>query len=109
MRRRRSRLLAGWGLESVAASSAEALLEALSGAARRPDTLVVDLHLAHGASGLDAITRVREALAAALPALVITADRSAEAQSQVLAAGHVLLHKPVEPARLRAALAHLVA
>jgi signal transduction histidine kinase len=101
-------LLSAWGADVLPATSTGALLGALATAPRRPDALITDLHLGAGASGLDAIVQVRAALAEPVPAIVVSADRSAEAEARVRATGHLLLRKPVEPARLRAALAHLL-
>jgi CheY-like chemotaxis protein len=101
-------LLGTWGFRALGAASAPELIGQLAGSAATPDVLVVDLRLQHGASGLDAIAEVSAALGAPLPALVISADTSAEARAQVRASGHLLLAKPVEPVRLRAALAHLL-
>ncbi len=98
-------LLSAWGIDVVPANSIEALVIALASAPREPDALIADLHLAGGASGLDAIARLRADLDRPLPAIVISADGSAEAEARVRAMGHLLLRKPVEPARLRAALA----
>ena len=79
--------------------SRELLAEMLS-------SMEVTVHTAP--SGLEAIASVCAALGGPLPALVISADTSAEARAEVQASGHLLLAKPVEPVRLRAALAHLL-
>ena len=101
-------LLRTWGFRALGAASGRELLGEVAGPGARPDALVVDLHLRDGASGLDAIGSVCAALGRALPALVISADTSAEARARVQASGYLLLAKPVEPVRLRAALAHLL-
>jgi signal transduction histidine kinase/CheY-like chemotaxis protein len=101
-------LLRTWGFRVLGAASARELIDQAEGSAATPDVLVVDLRLQHGASGLDAIASVSAALGGPFPALVISADTSAEARAQVQASGHLLLAKPVEPVRLRAALAHLL-
>jgi signal transduction histidine kinase/CheY-like chemotaxis protein len=99
-------LLRGWGVDVVSATAPEPWLAAVS--AHAPDVLLVDLRLAAGASGLDAVARARAALGAPVPALVLSGDRSAAAEAEVRAAGLLLLAKPVEPVRLRAALAHVL-
>jgi signal transduction histidine kinase len=101
-------LLRTWGFRALGAASGRELIDEVAGSAERPDALVVDLRLRGGASGLEEIASVRAALGTALPALVISADTSAEARAEVRASGHLLLAKPVEPVRLRAALAHLL-
>ena len=101
-------LLGAWGFRAVGAESGHELLGRIAGAGARPDALVVDFHLRDEASGLDAIASVSAALGGALPALVISADTSPELRARVQASGYLLLAKPVEPVRLRAALAHLL-
>ena len=68
-----------------------------------PDVILADYHLDRG-TGLDAIGAVRAHLGRDLPALVITADFSAELQHQARERGYGLLRKPVKVAALRSAL-----
>jgi two-component system, sensor histidine kinase len=75
----------------------------------RPDIIVADYHLDRGTCGLTAVDRLRAATAdPALPAIVVTADHSAETADQVRAGACELLLKPVKPAELRALMLHLV-
>lgn len=70
-----------------------------------PDLVVSDHHLADGRTGLDAMESLTAARGFAVPAVVVTAERDAEALAPVRARGLALLHKPVRAAQLRAALA----
>jgi len=101
-------LLAGWKCRVVAGASADEALVLLSQASLRPDVMLVDYHLDHG-TGLDAIKIVRAHLGSDIPALVITADTSAELHRQVREMGYGLLKKPVKVAALRAALTQVSA
>jgi signal transduction histidine kinase/CheY-like chemotaxis protein len=101
-------LLGTWGFRALGAASGRELLSEVAGPGQKPDALIVDLHLRDGASGLDAIASVCAALGGALPALVISADTSPDVRARVQASGYLLLAKPVEPIRLRAALSHLL-
>lgn len=101
-------LLASWGCEVTAAATADALLDALSGAA--PDILISDLRLGGTLDGLALIAAVRALPGlGALPALVISGDTAPESLARVQAADVQLLHKPVRPARLRALMHRLLA
>ncbi len=101
-------LLASWGCEVTAAATADALLDALSGAA--PDILISDLRLGGTLDGLALIAAVRALPGlGALPAVVISGDTAPESLARVQAAGVQLLHKPVRPARLRALMHRLLA
>lgn len=94
-------LLGNWGCEVRTAETPEAAL-----AGERPDVILADLHLGEGRSGLDAIRQMR-ARWGSVPGILVTADRSDQAAAEAARLGCPLLHKPIQPARLRAALAHL--
>ena len=90
-------LLSGWGHEVTAAESLHGALR--EGAA--PDLIICDYHLGDG-TGLAVIAALRERYGSAVPAILVTADTSAEVAAEAAAGGLVLLQKPVSNARLRA-------
>jgi signal transduction histidine kinase/CheY-like chemotaxis protein len=100
-------LLEGWGYGVLTAASAEAAMTGLLADGRPPDALIADYHL-DGGTGAEAIATLRTRLGAAVPAAVITADRSPEVQRTLAALEIPLVNKPVRPAQLRALLAHLL-
>ena len=65
------------------------------------DLIIADLRLADGASGIDAVARLRDALGLDTPALIVSGDTSSAAQAEVHAAGIHLLLKPVVPTALK--------
>jgi CheY-like chemotaxis protein len=95
-------LLRAWGCRVVSAQSyAEALTRLAKTEAGRPDLIVCDYHLSEGATGVDAIRRLRSAFE--IPALLVSGDAgcpSCEGNSS----GYHLLHKPVNVEAFRAAL-----
>lgn len=96
-------LLEGWGvsvLDAVGAADALALLGDLGIA---PDVILADYHLDGRRTGLDAVAALR-ARYGAVPACLITADRSEEVAARCREMALTLFNKPVEPARLRAFL-----
>jgi Na+/proline symporter/signal transduction histidine kinase len=95
-------LLGGWGctVETLASVGA-------CGAAAQPDVVIADYHLDDG-TGIDAIIAIRNRYGS-IPAILITADRTAEVRAAADRENAVLLHKPVKPAALRAALTRLSA
>jgi len=103
-------LLGGWGCAPRGAPSQEAALDILATqpADARPQVVIADYHLDDGRNGLEAIAAVRAVLGPALPAVVVTANRSPELVRDVQDAGAHLLNKPVRPGRLRSVLAHLL-
>jgi len=80
-------------------------MAALAASGTEPDGLLVDFHL-DGADGIAAIKALRGQLGRAeggdVPAIVITADRSAHIRDEARAIGAHVLNKPLKPASLRA-------
>jgi CheY-like chemotaxis protein len=98
-------LLLGWGYRACVAASAE---EALQRAADcPPDLLLVDYRLPDGVTGADAVEAIRAACGHALPAVVITGDTAPDRLREAVEHGYPLLHKPVQPAKLRSTLRYL--
>ncbi len=93
-------LIGKWGCEVATAAGVS---EALTRLDPPPDLVIADYHLDDG-DGLAAIAAVRAKLSAAIPAVLATADRSAEVRDACAAADVALLNKPVKPAPLRALL-----
>jgi signal transduction histidine kinase len=102
-------LMEQWGCTVVTAASGDQALAALAQQARRPDAVLCDYRLPADETGGDVIRRLRERHGADLPAALITGDTAPERMREAKQIGIPLLHKPVQPARLRALLEHLVA
>ncbi|WP_454915055.1 hybrid sensor histidine kinase/response regulator [Xanthobacter sediminis] len=96
-------LLTGWGCAVIAATDANAAMEAVHEAKTAPDIALVDYHLDSGV-GIDAVTALRWKLGK-LPAVLITADRSQAVREAAHDAEMMILNKPLKPAALRAMLA----
>jgi CheY-like chemotaxis protein len=94
-------LLAGWGCETVAAGNAREAVRLLRASSFAPDLMLVDYHLDEG-DGLTAIAEIRRRLGEDVPAILITADRSADLRERATKAGLRVLNKPLKPAALRA-------
>jgi Na+/proline symporter/signal transduction histidine kinase len=97
-------LLGGWGCRVIAATDVAAATAALRGETARPAGLLVDYHL-DGGDGIAAIAELRNSYGAGLPAILVTADRSAVVRTAAQQQGIQVLHKPIKPAALRALLA----
>jgi CheY-like chemotaxis protein len=100
-------LLRHWGFFVVTAESCDAALARLAEQNKRPDLIISDYHLA-GEFGIEAIERMRHVFGAPVPAFLISGDTSPQRLRDARAKGYYLLHKPVEPMRLRAVLANLL-
>jgi len=99
-------LLASWGTRCVSAASVDEAIARADGDA--PDAMIVDWRLAAGATGEDAVARLRAAFGKAIPALIVSGASAPDDLNRIKATGMPLLHKPVAPAKLRSALAFLL-
>jgi two-component system, sensor histidine kinase len=97
-----SRLLRSYGAATVTAAHDDELLRLLGG--RRPDAVIADGHLGAGRDGFSALNRLEKELGGSLPSLVLTGDDDFDVKRRADAEGRRLLHKPVWPDGLEAAL-----
>ena len=98
-------LLEGWGC-TVATHAGSADIEAHAGSMCPPDIVLADYHL-DGETGLEAIVRLRARLGRDIPAVLVTADRSAGVRQAAALLDVPVVNKPVKPAALRSILARL--
>lgn len=101
------RLLASWEATVVSAHGLEELKRALAGSAEPPHIVLIDYHLDGGVCGLEVAAWLRATYGEKTPAIVNTADHSAEVAEEVRTAGCELIHKPIKPAYVRALMSHL--
>lgn len=101
-------LLRAWGCFVVASDSLSGVLADLEEMEVVPEILISDYRLPGPHTGLDIIACMRERFGADLPALLLSGDTGPETLQEATARQVPLLHKPVRPAKLRAALSHLI-
>jgi CheY-like chemotaxis protein len=94
-------MLRNWGCRVVTAATPKEALADLADE-ERPDLIISDYHLANGQSGIAAIAELHGALAATIPAFLMSGDTAPECLREALESGYHLLHKPVRPMTLRA-------
>ncbi len=102
------RLLGSWSCTTLAGSCLDDAEKAIAELGRSPDIALVDYHLDHSRTGVEAVRALRERFGADFPAVVVTGDCSPEVAADVNAAGCELLRKPTRPAELRALMTHLL-
>jgi len=100
-------LLKKWRCEVVAAESCDEMLGKLISVKRMPDLIVSDYRLKGGENGIEVVARLREEFNAQVPALLITGDTGMEQLREAEESGLHVLHKPLNPSRLRALIANL--
>ncbi|MCQ4321596.1 PAS domain-containing hybrid sensor histidine kinase/response regulator [Stutzerimonas stutzeri] len=99
-------LLGQWGCEVLTATDLEAALAVLGGSP--PEVILADYHLDQGVTGWDVVTALRKHFAQAIPAVMVTADRSDQCRRQLQGFGVPVLNKPVKAGKLRSVLSHLL-
>jgi Na+/proline symporter/signal transduction histidine kinase len=101
-------LLDRWGCPAVllAETQAQAAQQVLMHGA--PDFVLVDYQLNDQSDGLQVMQHLDSILGTTLPAIVITANRSAELEEIVKARGYGMLRKPIRPAALRALMTNMM-
>jgi Na+/proline symporter/signal transduction histidine kinase len=97
-------LLGGWGCRVLKAADLSTALATVAEARLALDGILIDYHLDSG-NGIDAISELRSRFGAALPAILITADRSPVVREEARARDIQVLSKPLKPAALRALMA----
>ncbi|MFL6799068.1 MAG: NahK/ErcS family hybrid sensor histidine kinase/response regulator [Xanthobacteraceae bacterium] len=98
-------LIRSWGCNVVTGESEDSVLAQLAALKRAPDLIISDYRLAGGSTGIDAINRLRRELANPVPAFLMSGDINAEPLREAQSHGYTLMHKPVDPTKLRAVLA----
>ncbi len=101
-------LLVNWRCRVADGAGADETALALESAGGPPDAIVADYRLREHQTGLAAIAALRARFRDDTPAVLISGDTTPEIFREAQAARMLLLHKPVQPARLRAALSHLL-
>lgn len=94
-------LLEGWGYAVVLAQDLPDAMNQLKNTEQLPSCIVADLRLRDNITGIDVIGALRAHFNQHIPALVISGDIAVDRLKQVNDAGLVMLHKPLQPARLR--------
>lgn len=103
------RLLRNWDAEVRSFADLAGVVAALGEGLGRPDVMVIDYHLDHGACGFDVVDYLRRHRGWVTPVILTTADHSADIERQARAHGAELVHKPIKPAQLRSLLAYMLA
>src|SRR5258705_981421 len=100
-------LLGRWGYTVLTTGSDEAALIRLAERQQRPDLIISDYHLASGKTGIRPIEQINAAFGSSIPAILISGDTASEPLREAKDRGYILLHKPVDPMRLRAVMHEL--
>ncbi len=97
-----------WGCTPIIAASGDDAVQQLQKMKQQPDVILADYRLRGGENGADAIRQVCREIGKKIPALIITGDTAPERLREAKASGYTLLHKPLQPAQIRAFVRHAV-
>jgi len=102
-------LLTRWGCRVATALSPNEGEDKLAGITQKLELLIIDYRLPDHVSGIEVARHLQGRLGYPFAVLVITGDTGPERLREADASGYPLLHKPVQPARLRSTLQYLLA
>ncbi len=100
-------LLKQWGCRVVAVDSSGLALEALRKQDLLPDVILSDYRLRAGQSGIEAIQAITREFGA-IPAALITGDTASDSLKEAAISHHELMHKPLNPMRLKSVLCRML-
>lgn len=101
-------LLERWGVDVASTSNGDQAVALIKSNQVKPDLLMLDYRLPNNETGIDVLRRVSEALGEDVAAIIVTADTEPELINQIRGKGLPVLIKPINLARLRSAMHHLL-
>lgn len=101
-------LLTRWGCQVITASCPEEAWDQLAVTEQQLELLIIDYRLPANVSGIDVARNLQNYLSYPFAVLVITGDTWPERLQEAEVSGYPLLHKPVQPAKLRSTLQYLI-
>ena len=93
-------LLGAWGCKTRVATDGRGA--SAQWRAQPPSIVLADYHLSASENGLDVLATLNQGRARRVPAIIISADDSAQIRAKVRTAGYKFMAKPINPGRLRA-------
>jgi len=101
-------LLRKWKCDVLTAGSGAEMMGKLVAVQRLPDLIVSDYRLRDNENGIQVVEALRSEFNVDIPALLVTGDTGPDRLRDAEASGLPILHKPLNPARLRTLIANLL-
>ncbi|NOT12489.1 MAG: response regulator [Methylococcaceae bacterium] len=101
-------LLTRWGCHVITAGSSIEAEEKLAIIEQPLDLLLVDYRLPDNVSGIEVARQLQIRLGYPVAVLILTGDTGPDRLREADASGYPLLHKPVQPAKLRSSMQYLL-
>src|SRR5262249_61823588 len=97
-----------WKCDVLTAGSAAEMKNKLVEVQRLPDLIISDFRLRGAEHGIQVVEMLRSEFNIDIPALLVTGDTAPDRLRDAEASGLPILHKPLNPARLRTLIANLL-
>ena len=102
-------LLESWGCKVKTARNKDEVMNLIKeNPYDNPDIILADNRLPGDASGIDISYLIQEKLQAAIPCVIMTGDVERNHVQSIIDQGFPVLLKPIQPAKFRAMLSHLI-
>jgi len=101
-------LLSSWDISMETACNASEAKQLLK-TGFQPDLLISDYRLAGGENGITVLNELNRQNETILPRILLTGDTASERLKEASSSGLLLLHKPIQAAKLRIAINRLLA
>jgi signal transduction histidine kinase/CheY-like chemotaxis protein len=101
-------LLRRWKCDVLTAGSGAEMMGKLVAVQRLPDLIVSDYRLRDNENGIQVVEALRSEFNVDIPALLVTGDTAPDRLRDAEASGLPILHKPLNPARLRTLISNLL-
>jgi two-component system, sensor histidine kinase len=102
-------LLQEWGFTALTAGSGAEMLEKIADCRETPRLILCDFRLRGDENGIKVLRELQAQYEEEIAGLLITGDTAPERLRESVESGLMLLHKPVSPNRLKAAIDRLLA
>jgi len=94
-------LLESWKFEVTSSATGHHALKKIQEQGCVPDLVIIDYRLSQGETAPDVIAMLKAELDEQTPFIIVTGDTAPDRIREAHYAGHMLLHKPVDPDRLK--------
>ena len=102
-------LLESWGCKVKTARNKDEVMNLIKeNPYDNPDIILADNRLPGDASGIDITSLIQEKLQASIPCVIMTGDVERNHVQSIIDKGFPVLLKPIQPAKFRAMLSHLI-
>ncbi|VAW80068.1 hypothetical protein MNBD_GAMMA14-259, partial [hydrothermal vent metagenome] len=94
-------LLESWKFKATSSATGHHALKKIRERGCVPDLVIIDYRLSQGETAPDVIARLKAELDDQIPFIIVTGDTAPDRIREAHYAGYLLLHKPVDPDRLK--------